>query len=807
MKKHVSTFRFSRVEGTLVLILLLFSFFAIGLGYMPGKKEVPTDPLETAPLKLGEELSVAIQLHDHPQMARALSPVMNVPSHLISDPRTEVVIEFTHELELNEIKDLEKKEVIFHRMVSTISHIATIYPINIPWIRILDLAQRDDVLKIEWGYKKYNPALERSIPEIGANKVHSGINLGEAFSGKGVKIGMIDTGVYWQHPTFWNPDPDPAYEYLLVASNGLLYADIDKNGEYSSDDKPINLFGPTGQNADILELDKSGFNFGYDYILLGGPKVDPPLQKPSPNQPWTGSFWAIPKDENGNKKLDEGEHVIGLFQCKIRAFLNDTAEEVVMRQPDGWFYAAPQSFGDFVGHGTHVAAIAVGGQLGYSVFTGVAPGADLVLSSTTWYLSDIIQELDWVTQQGVDVINLSIGSLFDGPLDGTSLFERIIDQLFEEQGIPSAIAGGNDNENPLHILGILPSGKTKRYSFITFDPTSSRLREYYPDYPSGSYFVINALWKGEADLAFRVITPTDQISLGNYSNPSEGFNPVLNATWKAVSNYGKENRMSRFYAPLMENVSLGAPETGTGFALEVTNPSTVEVTVHIYLSGDVGTSGFWLAHWQESEPALDSRYLISSPATAEKAIAVTSYVTTEWDDASGGPNGYKSNLRGEISKFASRGPRVDEAVNKPNIAAPGELIFSAASPNAYLDVSPADLSGFIGTSQATPHVSGSIALIIEAFPEMKKNPTMIIDALYQNVNTEGVDGALPNSVWGSGKLDTYKVTLSLIGTVSTSPSTTSEETSPGIFVPGFELIMTFSALVVTLFVLKKKKRR
>ncbi|MFQ6126685.1 MAG: S8 family serine peptidase [Candidatus Heimdallarchaeota archaeon] len=810
-KLHISTNRISHVEGTLVLTLLALSFLVIGLGYMTERGEIPADPFETAPFKLGEELNFAMQLHNLPQMASALFPVMNVPLHLFSDPRTEVVVEFTQELELNEIKELERKGVEFHRMGDTISHIAAIYPVTIPWLLILALAQREDVLMIEWGYKKYYPELERSIPAIGANKVHTESNFGKGFSGKGIIIGMIDTGVYWQHPAFWNPDPDPAYEYLIVASNGQLFADIDKNERYSSNDKPIYFYGPTGQIADFLEIDKSGFNFGYDYLLLGGPTVDPPLQKPSLTQPWSGSFWAIPKDENGNKELDEGEHVIGLFQCKIRAFLNDSVEEVIMRQPDGWFYASPQSFGDFVGHGTHVAAIAVGGQLEYSAFTGVAPGADLVLSSTTWYLSDMIQELDWVTQQGVDVINLSLGSLFDGPLDGTSLFERIIDQLFEEQGIPTAIAGGNDNENSLHILGILPSGQTKRYSFVTFDPTSAKLREYFPDYPSGSYFIINALWEGEADLTFRVITPANQIiALGNYSNPSEGLNPVLNATWKAVSNYGKEKRMSRFYAPFMENVSLGAPEIGTGFALEVTNPSPAEVILHVYLSGDRGASGPWLAHWQESEPALDSRYLISSPATADRAIAVTSYVTTEWDEASGGPNGYKSNLRGEISKFASRGPRVDEAVNKPNIAAPGELILSAASPNAYLDVSPADLSGMWGTSMATPHVSGSIALIMEAFPEVKNHLPMLLDALYQNVNTEGVEGPFPNSEWGSGKLDTYKATLSLIGTVQTFPPTISTETpqeSPGIFVSGFELAMAFSALVVTAILSKKRKRR
>ena len=800
-KTRFSMPRAARTESILFLILLLLSFFTIGLAHRTEREPI-TDPLGFAPLKLGEELTIAKRLHEHPHMARVLAPVMDVPAHLFFDQRTEIVINFNRELALKDIRELENKGVEFHRMENTISHIATIYPVNVPWDLILELARREDVLKIEWGFKKYYPTLERSIPAIGVNKVHAGTNLGKGFSGKGVTIGIVDTGVYWKHPTFWNPDPD--YEYLIVAANGQLYADTDRSGDYSSDDKPISFVGPTGQLAEFLQLDEAQFNFGYDYILLGGPKLDPPPHKPSSTQSWPGSFWAIPKDDNGNQKLEEGEHVVGLFNCKIQAFLNDTAGKVAKRQDDGWFHADPTLFRDWEGHGTVIAAIAVGGQLGYSSITGVAPNSDLIISSTTWYLEGMIRELDWVTRQGVDVINLSLGSLFDGPLDGSSLFEQIIDQLFEEQGVLTTVAAGNDHESNLHVLGVLPYRSSSNiYNFVTFDPTSAKLREYFPDYPSGSYFVINALWQGDADLSFRVLTPTGQISLGNYSSPGTGLNPVLNANWTADSNFGQEKRMSRFYAPIMENVTLGSPETGTEFALEVTNPSSKEVKVHIYLSGDRGTiTGPLLAHWQNTKA--HSGYLVSSPATADSAIAVTSFVTTEWDDAGGM---YQSNLIGEISKFASRGPRVDE-VNKPNIAAPGELILAAVSRDAYSDVSFADLIGMYGTSMATAHVSGSIALILEAFPEAKKNPTLILDSLYQNVNTESVEKPLPNSIWGIGKLDTYEATRSILESVTTLPTPTkTTQTETGLFVPGFELMATFSALTVTMILLKKKKRR
>jgi subtilisin family serine protease len=64
-----------------------------------------------------------------------------------------------------------------------------------------------------------------------------------------------------------------------------------------------------------------------------------------------------------------------------------------------------------------------------------------------------------------------------------------------------------------------------------------------------------------------------------------------------------------------------------------------------------------------------------------------------------------------LSSFSSRGPRRYDGALKPDIAAPGDTIFSAANGTGTRGVS------FSGTSMAAPHVSGAMALLRQLHPD------------------------------------------------------------------------------------------
>jgi len=114
-----------------------------------------------------------------------------------------------------------------------------------------------------------------------------------------------------------------------------------------------------------------------------------------------------------------------------------------------------------------------------------------------------------------------------------------------------------------------------------------------------------------------------------------------------------------------------------------------------------------------------------------------------------------------IASFSSRGPvKVDGSGRiKPNISAPGVNIRGAVPGNGYE-------SGWSGTSMATPHIAGGVALLWQAKPSLVGNidqtqailshsakpPLSQITNQHCGVATSG----LPNNVYGWGILDLLK---------------------------------------------------
>ncbi|WP_079044936.1 MULTISPECIES: S8 family serine peptidase [unclassified Streptomyces] len=111
---------------------------------------------------------------------------------------------------------------------------------------------------------------------------------------------------------------------------------------------------------------------------------------------------------------------------------------------------------DRVGHGTHVASIAVGtGAKSGGRFKGVAPGAKVISGKVLddeGYGDDsaVIAGMEWAAAEGADVVNLSLGGP-DSP--GVDPLEAMVDKLSAEKGILFAIAAGNDGETGASSVG------------------------------------------------------------------------------------------------------------------------------------------------------------------------------------------------------------------------------------------------------------------------------------------------------------------------------------------------------------------
>ncbi len=100
---------------------------------------------------------------------------------------------------------------------------------------------------------------------------------------------------------------------------------------------------------------------------------------------------------------------------------------------------------------------------------------------------------------------------------------------------------------------------------------------------------------------------------------------------------------------------------------------------------------------------LGCSFCVTSPGASDDAITVAA--TTK----------ALSPLIPNIASFSSRGPRVDNFDIKPDIAAPGVGITAACSSTAAAIPCPVG-SHYVtlsGTSMATPHVSGSVALLLQ----------------------------------------------------------------------------------------------
>jgi len=135
-------------------------------------------------------------------------------------------------------------------------------------------------------------------------------------------------------------------------------------------------------------------------------------------------------------------------------------------------------------------------------------------------------------------------------------------------------------------------------------------------------------------------------------------------------------------------------------------------------------------------------FCVGSPGAAEDAITVAA--TTK----------AVSPALPSIASFSSRGPRVDNFDIKPDIAAPGVGVVAACSSTAGSIPCPRGLryTRLSGTSMATPHVSGSVALLFQQ--ARQRGITLTPEEIKDVLQSSSI--VLPPSLPGQPYVDIYQ---------------------------------------------------
>ncbi|XVE71882.1 hypothetical protein DITRI_Ditri10aG0187400 [Diplodiscus trichospermus] len=393
------------------------------------------------------------------------------------------------------------------------------------------------------------------------------------------------------------------------------------------------------------------------------------------------------------------------------------------------------------GHGSHTAAIAAGNNgipvrvhgHEFGKASGMAPRARIAVYKALYrlfggFVADVVAAIDQAVHDGVDIISLSVGpnsppattkTTFLNPFDATLL-------AAVKAGVFVAQAAGNGGPFPKTLVSYSPwiasvaaaiddrryknhltLGNGKLLAGIGLSP-STHPNQTYTMVAANDVLLDSSVMKYSPSDCQRPEVLNKNLVEGNILLCGYSFNFVVGtASIKKVSETAK---------------ALGA----VGFVLAVENvsPGTKFDPV------PVGVPGILITDVSKSMDLVDY-YNVSTPRDWTGRVKSFKAIGSIGDGLM--PILHKS--APQVALFSARGPNIkdfsfqDADLLKPDILAPGSLIWAAWSPNGtdepnYVGEGFAMISG---TSMAAPHIAGIAALLKQKHPHW--SPAAIKSAL------------------------------------------------------------------------------
>ncbi|HUF54101.1 MAG TPA: S8 family serine peptidase [Dehalococcoidia bacterium] len=342
--------------------------------------------------------------------------------------------------------------------------------------------------------------------------------------------------------------------------------------------------------------------------------------------------------------------------------------------------------GDIYGDTPHGAGVA-------EIVHEMAPDAELYFANFSTEV-EVAAAAEWLTQQGVDVINASWGYPTSGPGDGTGVIDEIVGDSVAE-GVFWSVAGGNHAD--------------KHWSGTFTDTDNNGFHEFS-------------------------LSPFDE---GN--QPSSLFGLLL-----AGETVAGELRWNDPWGASCRDYDLFLKRTDDSTVLTVASSENVqndgvsctpgadpvEVLVHQVAVTDEYHLVIEEKH-SDSDAFLD---LFSGYHSLEYQVAAGSMLQPgdSPDVTSVGAVPYSA--PSTIEPFSSRGPTADGRI-KPDIVGPD-------------GVSNATFGAFAGTSAAAPHIGGAAALVLQSLPCLEKSEVgPLLETHVVDLGSAGKD-----NTFGSGRL-------------------------------------------------------
>lgn len=420
-------------------------------------------------------------------------------------------------------------------------------------------------------------------------------------------------------------------------------------------------------------------------------------------------------------------------------------------------------------HGTHVAGIAAGSGCG-TEFKGIASKAEMVVVPTTLVSDEVLDGVKYIHDYAAAVgkpcvVNLSIGTHL-GPHDGTSAFDRALDEM-KAPGFIVVGAAGNEGDKPLYLgHGFVPS---------TEDSVFYTQLEY--EYPSYRVTYVDVWSRDSLPVAVEVsllnrLSGVFESTTGFYSTtePMETVRTLQVGEGSiAVQMVPEKNGFNDKYHMLMQVDARNLNVVGSYasyivcIAVKSERPNK---PVYVHMWANTGTFTQFQHPKVQSLDGMRHHTIGEIGGTSKSILAVGSFNTRSvWTSVSGDKMDFEYMLPTDtLSYFSSHGPTADDRI-KPDITAPGAYIVSSLNSHygnptselitrIYKDNRPYPFGVMMGTSMAAPAVTGIVALCLQVRSDWQIDSVLhYLSLTAVNDRYTGPVRTNPDNAWGRGKID------------------------------------------------------